>query len=205
LNGRLPDAYFDRFAARKYRNAHPVQRALLRRFISVLRDLALSGGPLTSVLEVGIGEGFISGLLSSELQDARFAGIDASANNVERVRRLFPEIEVAQGSAYDLTSRPRGCDLVICAEVLEHLETPTLALEQIRLLRPKRVLLSVPHEPFFMLGNLARLQNVTRLGNDPEHVNHWGRRSFRTLITPYFDVIRLTTSFPWILALATPR
>jgi hypothetical protein len=72
-------------------------------------------------------------------------------------------------------------------------------------LRPRRLVLSVPHEPFFMLGNLARLKNVTRLGNDPEHVNHWSPRSFRRLIDGRLDLLRVTTSFPWILALAAPR
>jgi hypothetical protein len=72
-------------------------------------------------------------------------------------------------------------------------------------LGPRRLLLSVPHEPFFMLSNLARLKNVARLGNDPEHVNHWGRGSFRRLLAPKLDVLRLTTSYPWILALAAPR
>ena len=70
--------------------------------------------------------------------------------------------------------------------------------------KPRRVILSVPHEPFFMLSNLARGKNVTRLGNDVEHINHWGRRSFRQLVETRFSVQRQTSSYPWILALATP-
>ena len=40
------------------------------------------------------------------------------------------------------------------------------------------VVVSVPREPVFCALNLARGKNVTRLGNDPEHINHWGRRGF---------------------------
>jgi 2-polyprenyl-3-methyl-5-hydroxy-6-metoxy-1,4-benzoquinol methylase len=111
---------------------------------------------------------------------------------------------VHQGSAYDLSALPGGYDLVICAEVLEHLDTPLRALDEMCRLSPRRLLLSVPHEPFIMLSNLARLKNVSRLGNDPEHVNHWGTRSFRRLLETRLEVARVTTSYPWVLALAAP-
>ncbi len=110
-----------------------------------------------------------------------------------------------QGSAYALGDLPGGYDLVICAEVLEHLDEPGRALDQMLSLKPKRLLLSVPHEPFFMLSNLARLKNVSRFGNDPEHLNHYSPRSFRRLLEGRLDVLRVTTSYPWILALACPR
>jgi SAM-dependent methyltransferase len=200
----IPDAYFARFDTKKYRNENPVQRALIRRFASALHDLFIEAGPVASVLEVGVGEGFLSGYLSEQLPSVRFTGVELSAGDVARVRRLFPRIEVHQGSAYDLSALPGGYDLVICAEVLEHLDTPLRALDEICRLSPRRLLVSVPHEPFFMLSNLARLKNVSRLGNDPEHVNHWGPRSFRRLLETQLDVLRVTTSYPWILALAAP-
>jgi 2-polyprenyl-3-methyl-5-hydroxy-6-metoxy-1,4-benzoquinol methylase len=201
----IPDAYFARFETTKYRNENPVQRTLIRRFVAALHDLFIEAGPVTSVLEVGVGEGFLSGYLSEQLPSVRFTGVELDLGDVARARRHFPHVEVHQGSAYDLSALPGGYDIVICAEVLEHLETPDRALEQMAALRPRRLLLSVPHEPLFMLSNLARLKNVTRLGNDPEHVNHWGPRSFRRLLERRLDVLRVTTSYPWILALAAPR
>jgi SAM-dependent methyltransferase len=202
----IPDAYFDRFETKKYRNDHPVQRALIRRFASALYDLVLEAGPLGSVLEVGVGEGFISGYLSEKLPTVRFTGVELDPADVARARRLFPRVEVHPGDAYDLSTLPGGYDVVICAEVLEHLSDPGRAIEEMRRLGPRRLVLSVPHEPFFMLGNLARLKNVSRLGNDPEHVNHWGTRSLGRMLERHgLHVLRLTTSFPWILALAAPR
>ena len=204
----IPDAYFSRFETRKYRNENPVQRALIRRFIASLHDLFIEAGPVSSVLEVGVGEGFISGYLSEQFPGIRFSGVELAEADVLRARRHFPRLEVHQGSAYALGALPGGpgaYDLVICAEVLEHLETPSRALDEMRSLKPKRLLLSVPHEPFFMLSNLARLKNVSRFGNDPEHVNHYSPRSFRRLLEGHLEVLRVTTSYPWILALSAPR
>jgi 2-polyprenyl-3-methyl-5-hydroxy-6-metoxy-1,4-benzoquinol methylase len=201
----IPDAYFARFETKKYRNDNPVQRTLIRRFASALHDLVLEAGPLGSVLEVGVGEGFISGYLSEQLPGVRFTGVELDAADVTRARRLFPRIEVHEGSAYDLAAVRGSYDVVLCAEVLEHLDDPARAIAEMVRLKPRRLVLSVPHEPFFMLGNLARLKNVSRFGNDPEHVNHWNPRSFRRLLEPQLDVLRLTTAFPWVLALAAPR
>lgn len=201
----IPDDYFARFETKKYRNENPVQRALIRRFVTSLHDLFIEAGPVTSVLEVGVGEGFISGYLSEKFPAIKFTGVDLSEGDIGKLRRHFPRVEAHQGSAYELGALPGGYDLIICAEVLEHLDTPQRALDQMLAHRPRRLVLSVPHEPFFMLSNLARGKNVTRLGNDPEHVNHWGTGSFRAMLEARFAVLRLTTSYPWILALAAPR
>src|SRR5262249_49177028 len=98
----IPDAYFARFETKKYRNENPVQRALSRRFVARLHDLFLEAGPVSSVLEVGMGEGFVSGYLSEQLPTVRFTGVDASDDDVARARRLFSRIEAVRGSAYDL-------------------------------------------------------------------------------------------------------
>jgi 2-polyprenyl-3-methyl-5-hydroxy-6-metoxy-1,4-benzoquinol methylase len=201
----IPDEYFARFDTKKYRNENPVQRALIRRFVASLHELFIEAGPVESVLEVGVGEGFISGYLSEKFPAIQFTGVDLAASDVERLGRKFPRVQGHVGSAYDLGGLPGNYDLVICAEVLEHLDTPERALDAMLAHRPRRLLLSVPHEPFFMLGNLARAKNVTRFGNDPEHVNHWSAGSFRRLLETRLEVLRLTTSFPWILALTAPK
>lgn len=201
----IPDAYFDRFSTKKYRNENPIQRALIRRFVATLHDLFIEAGPVSSVLEVGVGEGFISGYLSEKFPSIRFTGVDLAEGDVAKLREKFPRVDARVASAYDVAKLGGGFDLVICAEVMEHLSEPERALDQMLALRPKRLLLSVPHEPFFMLSNLARGKNVTRFGNDPEHVNHWGRRSFRAILETRLSVLRLTTSYPWILALASPK
>ncbi len=201
----IPDAYFDRFETPKYRRRSRVRRALIRRFVRRLHEFVIDAGPVSSILEIGVGEGFLSGYLSEKLPTVRFSGVDASAEALARLQRLFPRIETRVGDACDLSGLEGPFDLVLCAEVLEHLHEPARALDAIASLQPRRAVLTVPHEPFFRLSNLASGANVTRLGNDPEHVQQFGPRSFRKLLESRFEVLALTTSYPWILALAAPR
>lgn len=45
-------------------------------------------------------------------------------------------------------------DIVICTEVLEHLDNPVAAIEKLKSLSSHFILISVPNEPFFSLARL---------------------------------------------------
>jgi 2-polyprenyl-3-methyl-5-hydroxy-6-metoxy-1,4-benzoquinol methylase len=201
----ISDEYFDKFQTKKYRAKNPVKRRLIARFVDRVTELFHEGGAPRSVLEIGVGEGFLSGHLSGIHPGTKFSGVDIQASDLELLRAKFPQIEAHQGSIYDLSGLPGGYDLIICAEVLEHLERPEEALDQIVKLAPERVLLTVPHEPWFMLSNLAMGKNVRRFGNDAEHCNHFTVPSFRKLLSTRFDLTTVTTSYPWILATGRPK
>jgi 2-polyprenyl-3-methyl-5-hydroxy-6-metoxy-1,4-benzoquinol methylase len=201
----IGDAYFDRFQTKKYRAKNPLKRALIRRFAGKLHALFEAAGPVKSVLEIGVGEGFLSGFLAEHHPEAKFSGVDLNATDLELLKQKFSSIETYCADVYDLSRVPKGFDLVICAEVLEHLHEPRRALQQIKARQPRSVIFTVPHEPWFMLSNLAMGKNVSRFGNDIEHVNHFGPRSFRELLSSEFELERETKSYPWLLALARPR
>lgn len=201
----ISDDYFDQFQTTKYRAKNPLKRRLIARFVDRVTELFHDGRAPASVLEIGVGEGFLSGHLSGIHPKTRFSGVDIRAEDLELLRAKFPHITAHQGSIYDLSGLPGGYELVICAEVLEHLERPADALEQIVRLEPQRVILTVPHEPWFRLSNLAMGKNVTRFGNDIEHCNHFTPSSFRRLLEPHFELTSLTTTYPWILAAGRPR
>jgi SAM-dependent methyltransferase len=201
----IPDSYFDSFDTAKYNARNPVQRFLIRRFMTNMLELFDATVPVASVLELGCGEGFVSGQLSAREHGGTYVGVDANPQDLEKLRAKFPSVEVHEGSIYDLSFLGRTFDVVVCAEVLEHLDDPDAALAQITGVRPRWVVLSVPHEPWFCLSNLARGKNITRLGNDEDHTNLWGRRGFRKLVNKHLVVDRHQTSYPWQLVLARPR
>jgi hypothetical protein len=198
----IADSYFDGFRTPKYAARSSVRRWLIRRFVRSLFDLIAASGPVGSVLEVGMGEGFVSGLMLDRFPSARFSGVDASSEAIARVRERFPRIAAAVGSAYDLSEVPGGPhDLILCIEVLEHLDAPERAVDAIANARPRRAVVTVPHEPFFRLSNLAAGKNVRRLGNDPEHIQQFRPWSLRSLLERRFEVVALRGSYPWLLAL----
>ena len=201
----ISDSYFDRFQTKKYRAKNPIKRALIKRFVAKVEELFEAGEAPKSVLEIGVGEGFLSGHLSERHPQTRFSGVDLNQRDLDLLAEKFPNIERYCANIYDLSALPGGYDLIICAEVLEHVDDPQRALEQIQKLRPERVILTVPHEPWFMLSNLAMGKNLTRLGTDIEHVNHFTVSSFRRLLARQLELSTVTTSYPWILAAGRPK
>ena len=201
----IPDSYFDSFQTAKYNTKNPVQRFLIRRFMAKLTELFAEAVPSRTVLELGCGEGFVAGQLSEQEGVETYIGIDANETDIANLRSKFAKVEAHHGSIYDLSSLDRDFDVVVCAEVLEHLSDPDAALVQISSVRPRWVVLSVPHEPWFCLSNFLRGKNLMRLGNDEDHVNLWGRRGFRRLLSRHLKVVRHETSYPWQLVLARPR
>jgi hypothetical protein len=95
--------------------------------------------------------------------------------------------------------------MVLMLEVLEHIERPQEILPILQRLSHQHLILSVPWEPFFRGLNLLRGKHITAWGNDPEHINHWGRRGFLEFVGGQFDVLETPMVFPWTMALATLR
>src|SRR6185503_4035992 len=90
--------------------------------------------------------------------------------------------------------------LVLCLEVLEHLDDPAAAVRELARVAAAGVVVSVPFEPWFRIGSLLRGKYVRTLGNHPEHVNHFNRRSLATLLEPALDILTIRTAFPWLIA-----
>ncbi len=115
---------------------HLGYRARLQRYRSFLQDV-----PCGTMVELGCGYGF----LGRDLPARCYAGVDTDADRLRRAR--------AGGRAAvrgDLCRAPfaaHSADVVVMAEVLEHLPDPETALaEAARLLKPDGILLvSVPY------------------------------------------------------------
>lgn len=191
----------------KYRSGNPLRRRLLRRFLERVSLHMATCGPVT-VLDFGCGSAqFWQALpFPQERAHIQLTGIDADARAIEQAqasgvpgtfRRTTPEECLAGGERYDL---------VMAVEVLEHLAQPEKTLRTLCALSSGYVLLTVPSEPWFRLGNLMCGKNVARLGNDPDHVQHWTPNGFRRLCEPYLDVLALERrSFPFTLLVGKPK
>jgi len=186
----------------KYRSSNPVVRRLVARFLQCVGDLVEAQQP-RRILEVGCGEGIVVEYLSARIPGARFDGIELDPGALARGRIRCPAAALLQGDAYDLPFARGSYDLVLCLEMLEHLREPGRALQEIRRVTRAGCLLSVPHEPFFRLGNLFRGKNLGRLGNPSDHVQHWGARDFAAFCARELAVQTATRSFPWLIVHGT--
>ncbi len=185
----------------KYENPNPIQRALIRRFQRQVVRLVQQVSP-QRILDVGCGEGFSLRALQDAGIRAEMTGIDLDAQALEMARaHTDGRCQLERVDATTLAARGQTYDLVMMLEVLEHIDAPRQMLPILASLTHGPVLLSVPREPFFRGLNLLRGRHVWALGNDPEHVNHWGRRGFFRFLASHFELVEAPPVFPWTLAL----
>jgi SAM-dependent methyltransferase len=186
----------------KHENPNPIQSWLISSFLN-LADSFVTDLPVKRTLDVGSGEGFVShALLGRGLLGFTIA-VDLDAAALKRGQAMHPLLHFGQCDAYALPFTDQTFDLVICTEVLEHVDKPELLLKELRRVTCSYCLLSVPHEPFFRVANFIRGKHVRQWGNDPEHINHWGKSSFCQLVGRYFRLMKAQGTFPWFMVLAS--
>ncbi|OPX65122.1 MULTISPECIES: class I SAM-dependent methyltransferase [unclassified Methanoregula] len=185
----------------KYESKNPIVRFLMTRFFLDLdRILCPIRTEISSALEIGCGEGYVTNHLNAI--GIPVAGSDVSSRIIDTARKKFPDCVFFTVSVYELGSLCKKYDLIVANEVLEHLKNPDEAIENIRKISRKYILFSVPNEPYFRLANILRAKYVGSGGNTPGHINHWSKRKFEDLLKSHGLKIReCRTSYLWTLAL----
>ncbi len=191
----------------KYNTHNPVARALMDGFMKSFDELVeLSGAPATS-FEVGCGEGELSIRLAR--CGMRAVGMDIAAEAIDEARKRIQaagvNVPVSVGSIYELDAAANRSDLVVCCEVLEHLEDVEAAIDVLHALTGKRLIASVPREPIWRAMNMVRGKYWTDLGNTPGHVQHWSTARFLDVLRRRFNVVEFRTPLPWTMALCAPK
>lgn len=189
---------------KKHTSQNPIQKFLINNFLNALIRETKALKP-RSILDAGCGEGFILEKLRGENIGDELVGIDFSKRAIQIGKRLHRHLSLKQGTIYHIPFEANSFDLVICCEVLEHLEYPEKAMSELARVTRKYCIISVPNEPWFRLANFLRGKNISRLGNDIEHIQRWSRSGIKAAAEKYFDVISLKSPFPWSLVVARKR
>ncbi len=186
---------------RKHKSSSKLQQRLLDNFNKTLVGEVKALKPI-SILDVGCGEGFTLERLRKAKIGKHLEGVDYLDLAIKLGKKEHPNLILKKGSIYDLKYKANSFDVVICSEVLEHVEDPQKGLEELVRVSKKYVVLSVPNEPFFMLGNLVRGKNVTRFGNDIEHINHWTFWQFKKFVSKKLKIKKMLNPIPWTFIIA---
>jgi len=190
----------------KYRSANPIARRLMQGFLDAFDALA-ARVPVSAALEIGCGEGELSIRLAQRGFTMR--GCDISAEIVEeaRARARVANVDATFWAQpiETIDAVVEAAPLVVCCEVLEHLDDPAGGVDILARLAQPYLLTSVPREPLWRVLNMARGKYLSALGNTPGHLNHWSRERFLQLLALRFDVIEVRTPLPWTMALCRRR
>ncbi|MCH9685641.1 MAG: class I SAM-dependent methyltransferase [Deltaproteobacteria bacterium] len=186
----------------KYSTANPIARHLMRGFLGAVTELYRMTEP-RSVLEVGCGEGELAAHLWQQgPRPDRFEICDVDLD------QLAPDVPAAierrEASIYALPWPDDAFDLVLCCEVLEHLQDPARGLAELARVARRHVLISTPWEPVWRALNLARGHYIHDLGNTPGHVQHFSRASLTRLARTQLRLLAQRTPLPWTMLLGAP-
>jgi 2-polyprenyl-3-methyl-5-hydroxy-6-metoxy-1,4-benzoquinol methylase len=190
----------------KYGSRNPVVKWMIKGFEKSLSGFVEGAAP-ASIHEIGCGEGYW--VLRWREQGMSVRGCDFSKDVIEIARdnafsRGLPKTLFQTRNIYELKADEDSAELIVCCEVLEHLEDPEAGLRALQKVTMQSLILSVPKEPLWRALNLARGKYILRLGNTPGHVQHWSKYEFVQFVSKYFEVIEVRSPFPWTMVFCRP-
>lgn len=186
---------------RKYTSKNPIQKFLISNFLKTLFS-CIAGLPIETILDAGCGEGFILSEFKKNNIGNYLEGIDFSEDALDICKNMFPSLTLKKGNIHSLPYADNSFDLVICTEVMEHLEEPIKVIDEIKRVSKRYCLFSVPNEPFFMVSNFLRGKNLSRWGNDIDHIQHWSSGAFEDFIKRNLSILTVKRPFPWTIILS---
>lgn len=136
---------------------------------------------LRSVHDVGCGSGY---KLVHILGEFDTTGIDLP-QNIGWVSRTYPGRKWI-ASSFEAVELPKA-DLVICADVIEHVEDPDLLMHFIIGIARDRVVLSTPDRDL-----VYDWRSTHRFGppENPTHLREWAMREFNRYVSRFLDIER---------------
>jgi len=183
--------------------SNPLVRWLVHRMAKKASHVC--GAGYSDHIDVGTGSGLALKFVMGSWVRCRC--IELLPEKGERARELLPNIDLTIGDGAQLPYESASAELVTCFETLEHLTDDVLerVVGELRRVTSHRIVITVPWEPWFWLGNLGRGKYLRPgtfhrfPGNHFEHVQHFNRDRITTLLEPHVERVVVHTSFPWLV------
>lgn len=186
----------------KYNTKNKFAQKMMSGFFSALKECC-NDITFSTMLEAGCGEGNIFRFMRENFPLSHLEAFDLGEDVVAQAKVLNPSVseQIFSKDIYSSGYADGSFDLVLCSEVLEHLEQPGVALAELMRITRRYLLVSVPKEPIWRILNMARFKYIKHLGNTPGHIQHWSASGFLKLLTPYGNIRKVEKPFPWTMVL----
>lgn len=138
------------------------------------------------ILDIGCGDGVLLYLINKKTK-ARIFGIDSDGHSLE-IAGSKVNAKFFKASAYKLPFESNSFDIVIAAEIIEHLVEPNKMLKEIN-----RV---------FKQKGIVIITTPIKLGPEPEdkmHVQEYSQEELQCLLKKHFNSVKISRSHPvWL-------
>ncbi|WP_051220673.1 class I SAM-dependent methyltransferase [Flavobacterium filum] len=187
--------------AGKYENNGFIAKTLVENYFKSVKNLLQKTSSIQNAHEIGAGEGRSTSILKKLVKNISASEFVEELVNKAKINN--PDITIFQESVYELQSEENSVDLIFLLEVLEHLDYPEKALQEIKRVSKKYLILGVPREPLWCFLNMCRFKYLKDFGNTPGHLNHWSKKKIIKLVEKEFGkVIAVESPLPWTILLA---
>lgn len=174
---KIKKGYRHRIKYRYYDGTHVTDEYQFEVYLEVKRYM--EDKSFKTIIDIGCGSAF---KLMNYLNSYDTIGLDVT-DTCKFLKQKYPNrkwVNVDEFHDYDQIS----ADIVICADVIEHVLRPDLLLENIsRIKNFKYLFLSTPERDimrgFFDFGPPGNVH----------HIREWNGREFRSFVSQYFDVV----------------
>ena len=185
---------------KKYSTKNPLKKRAIRNFMDTILELIPEH--VETIMDAGCGEGVVCNHINRIRKVSRFLGTDLNTEALKAARSWNPNTDFIGASVYSFPLKDKSVDSSLCLEVIEHLKKPEKALDELERVTRNSLIISVPNRVLFRLANITSLKNLTRLGEDPDHIQSYTKNSFQSLLRRKFpkSEVHVRTSFPWLIA-----
>ncbi len=187
------------YTYKRYKSRNPVLRFVSKSFNKKICSIVKATNPRI-LLDVGAGPGTLLSYFNDSSATSLF-GIDKSRYILKEAVKNKPEVPFVNADAVHLPFKDKSFDMVMAIEVLEHLHDYRRALKEMKRVSRSYCLITVPNEPFFRVSNFFMGKNISRWGNDPEHVQSWDTDTFDKLLKECFSKVMVQSFLVWNIGL----
>ena len=161
--------------------------------------LSLLDDRVKRIVDLGCGEGITLEKIVKKFPTSEVIGIDYMQENIS-ICHKHGLTQARQGDVYALDLADNSVDAVVFMEVLEHLEYPDIAINEIRriLKRNGKLITVFPNDGFFKLARLLTLK-FKEAAYDPGHVNQWTHKEMKRFLNQYKFSVFFSRSIPFLL------